>query len=1104
MEEIKRMAENDRFVKPVFSREGVSFTPKTTSAERWLDQPEAGTEDPELASLLCQLADEGFARIAGDAVVLDWDAVYRLIADPDYAEADLLLGLPPIVELRPMLSSKGSLADRTFIVALTGWCHPNGGRMSTVPQLNGATVSSRGMDGLLPPESWAVLVALAEFHARPMSARTYQSNQQHWSHLRQVAVAAGAELSDFLKKTIVLTPEHLSIALKQVKVGDTQVIEVSPTFEDAPSRWLERFDSLGSVPDHYDIPDGSSLTQVLVTPEVRSVLTEIKRMPGRRVAGERAEAFVRNPFAVLGPHASKVIDPTAFEHEREKAGIHPATFQPRVVRDEAGRITAVDLKIERGQAEAGARSVERIETPSALNDFVSRLRERLRREAQCLQWRGHELELFGDAAQHLEMMQTALDEWIAPERIEAVDILDASRYSDRIDGFGEETDYASPYIARKNEDEGWFPENLEIVVVWPPSATEGGQARDLLQTMTPERIAAFEQAIANSREKRSAMVKVPETRHEMPVADAEAMIASIVTEAAAIQKAPKDQAFVTVPGAKTQRIHLKLKANIDQLDYEEKREDRLRVPEGARASLPSGLRAEVSLRPHQLTGIAWLQNLWGYSPTQCRGALLADDMGLGKTIQLLTFIARCLEDQPDLAPVLVVAPVALLENWREEIDKFFQPGALPATLLYGETLSGLRVPQAAIDEQLRQQGLTRLLRKGWRGNARIVLTTYETLRDLEFSLAAERWSIMVCDEAQKIKNPSAMVTRAAKKQNVRFKIACTGTPVENTLTDLWCLFDFIQPGYLGSLSEFGSAYRRPIEAETDDEQVRIEALREKISLQLLRRTKAEVAKDLPSKHEQCHKLVISPMQLRHYGRVMTELKKAEPGRQHLQMIQVLRRVISNPFAFNVAEAERATVEQILEHNPKMRWLIDALREIRKTHEKAIVFCEFRDLQRMIQRCVARLLDFHADIVNGDTSASASDANSRQKRIRRFQQAPGFGVIILSPLAVGFGVNIQAANHVIHFSRTWNPAKEDQATDRAYRIGQTKDVHVHYPIVSAPNFKTFDEKLHELLTWKRDLSRDMLNGAGDLRVEDFGDIDDMMNDAMRGSSSERPE
>lgn len=1094
------MSKDYLFVKPVFSREGVSFTPCTTSVHTWLDKPESSTEDPALASLLSQLLDDCVARVEGDSVVLDWDATYRLISNPEYRHADLLLGLPPVVDLRPMLSSKGSLADRGFMISLSGWSDSKGTPLGKQAQLTGPIVRSGGFDGMLPPESWSVLLELARFHARALPERTYESNQQHWARLREVAVAAGADLSDFLKKTIVVTPKHLAIQLKHVTVGDTPVLEVSPTFADAPSRWLEIFDRTGNVPDHYDIPDGSSLTQVLVTPAVRSVLSEVKRMPGRRVAGDRAEAFVRNPFAVLGPHASRVIDPEAFEAEREKAGIHIETFQPIIVRDEAGRVAAVEIRIEREVAEGAAHDVEQLDTPRALDDLVSRLRERLHREAQCLRWRGHELELLGDAAMHLETLQTALDEWIAPEKIKAADVLDASRYSDRIEGFGEEEQYASPFIARKNEDEGWFPDNLEIAVVWPPSGTGTDDRRGTLQTMTPECIADFQQAILNACQNLSPTVKLPGTTYEMPIRDAHAVLDCIITETGKIGSAPKGKPFANELGANTRRIHLKLKANIDQVDYEERRADRLRLRDGAPALLPSSLRPEVSLRAHQLAGVAWLQNLWGHSPTQCRGALLADDMGLGKTIQLLTFIARCLEDQPDLDPVLVVAPVALLENWREEIDKFFRPGALSATLLFGETLAQLRVPQAAIDEQLRQNGLTRLLRKDWRANAQIVLTTYETLRDLEFSLAAERWSIMVCDEAQKIKNPNAMVTRAAKKQNVQFKIACTGTPVENTLTDLWCLFDFIQPGFLGSLSEFGQLYRRPIEAETDVDRERIEELRTKISLQLLRRTKAEVAKDLPAKHEQCHKLGISEMQLRHYGRVMAELKKAEGGRMHLEMIQVLRRVISDPFAFDVAEAERAPVEQILEHNPKMSWLIDVLREIRAKQEKVIVFCEFRDLQRMIQRCIGRLMDVHADIVNGDTSASTSDANSRQKRIRRFQDGPGFGVIILSPLAVGFGVNIQAANHVIHFSRTWNPAKEDQATDRAYRIGQTRDVHVHYPIVSASNFKTFDEKLHELLTWKRSLSDDMLNGTGELRAADFGNLDELMTERVAGQAT----
>ncbi len=132
--------------------------------------------------------------------------------------------------------------------------------------------------------------------------------------------------------------------------------------------------------------------------------------------------------------------------------------------------------------------------------------------------------------------------------------------------------------------------------------------------------------------------------------------------------------------------------------------------------------------------------------------------------------------------------------------------------------------------------------------------------------------------------------------------------------------------------------------------------------------------------------------------------------------------------------------------------------------------------------------FVPDVINGDTTADAANANNRQRRIKAFQETPGFGVIVLSPLAVGFGVNIQAANHVVHFTRTWNPAKEDQATDRAYRIGQEKDVYVYYPVVVAHDFMTFDVKLDKLLQWRRGLSADMLNGAGDVSQADFGDLE----------------
>jgi SNF2 family DNA or RNA helicase len=379
------------------------------------------------------------------------------------------------------------------------------------------------------------------------------------------------------------------------------------------------------------------------------------------------------------------------------------------------------------------------------------------------------------------------------------------------------------------------------------------------------------------------------------------------------------------------------------------------------------------------------------------------------------------------------------------------------------------------------------------------------LRDLEFSFAAQQWTLMVCDEAQRIKNPAAMVTRAAKKQNAEFKIACTGTPVENTLADLWCLFDFVQPGHLGALNEFGRTYRRPIEIDDRDEEgkKRIEELRERIEPQILRRRKQDVAKDLPKKIvvEDCRRLPLSTTQRQLYAWAIENFKKrGEPGlhtpfRNHLALLHYLRLVCTDPRRYGLTVFQPEPLAEYRQAAPKLDWLLKQLREIQKQGEKAIIFCEFRNIQRLLQHYIVEVFGFEADIINGDTTASVSSATSRQKRIKAFQSKPGFGVIILSPVAVGFGVNIQAANHVIHYTRTWNPAKEDQATDRAWRIGQTKDVFVYYPVVSADDFTTFDVKLDQLLERKRSLAGDMLNGCPDISAAEF-----LVEDVLPGEFS----
>ncbi|MCP1121671.1 SNF2-related protein [Robbsia andropogonis] len=676
-------------------------------------------------------------------------------------------------------------------------------------------------------------------------------------------------------------------------------------------------------------------------------------------------------------------------------------------------------------------------------------------------------------------------------------------YSTRIESIGVEKPYHSPYIAKKDDGEGWFPDNVLPVVLYQPK--DGGEP-----VAVPTNKLAIEQLrkeVQRADAKGVKEIEVPWLEGAISVFEAQVLVKTFDNVFSELERGEpldleKTEKKSTVQVAKKQLV---LRANIQALEYEELRREALQAA-STNPKLPRSIRPEFSLLPHQQSGLAWMQHLFSLQTDyQVRGAILADDMGLGKTFQLLALMAWLLEKDPTMNPMLVVAPVSLLENWAEEAKKFFQPDALPLLTAYGDSLTEFRVSRSQIDERLQtEDGLVKFLKPTWIGDAKVVLTTYETLRDLEFSFAAQKWSLMVCDEAQRIKNPAAMVTRAAKKQNVAFRIACTGTPVENTLADMWCLFDFVQPGLLGALNDFGERYRKPIEAKTEEERTRVEELRARISPQILRRLKTQVETGLPPKIivDGCRQLPISALQRNLYAKAVDGFKRRkEPGystpfKNHLSLLQYLRLVCTDPRAHGLNVFKPEPLGEYRRKSPKIDWLLTQLSSIKKSGEKAIVFCEFREIQRLLQHYIDVQHGYRPDIINGDTSASSSHIASRQKRIKAFQDAPGFGVLVLSPVAVGFGVNIQAANHVIHYSRTWNPAKEDQATDRAYRINQKKPVYVYYPTVYADDFITFDVKLDQLLSHKRNLSEDMLNGAGDVAPGDFN-----IADVVPGSQSD---
>jgi hypothetical protein len=1070
----------------------------------------------DASGLVSQLLDEGFATEAEDSVRLTWDAVYEVLSHPAYSDAAALLELSGWTALRPTLVSRGALSDDNFSIALSDWYKPDGRRANA--RLEGALIHSDDGARLLTPEQWRLVTQVRAFAARSDEQRNDLYHRQAWGRLRKLALAAGARLDDFLHRSVVITPEKLAIGIRKAEIDNDKVIELEPGFEGAPTDWLSYFDRSREVRERYDIATPDGIVQVLVSPQVRTVLQEIKKLPGRRIAGARAQAFILNPFAALGEDAKDVIEESQFEEAREAAGLFYERFLPQVDRDVQGFPRRVGLLIESARADGPTTSELIWLNDDQLAHFVGQLSHALDRNYQLLGWEGYDFELQGNAPEHLRLLQAALDErQKRPVLISYSDIHDLSIYSSRIEGIGFEKAYYSPYIAKKKDDEGWFPDNI-IPVITCPSEDE---AEIVAIPVSESARADLQRQIDGAKASGRDAFELPGLPKPISVKEAEAILQTFnnVFEDAAKGDFDPEKLRQHDRASPTQRKSLVIRANIQGVDYEEgdnyeevRRAALRAIP--TEPEIPGSLRPDMALLPHQRTGVAWMQHLFKLRDTHnCCGAILADDMGLGKTFQLLTLMAWAIEQQSDIDPMLVVAPVSLLENWREEAEKFFVEGSLPILTAYGEGLKDLRVPRDAIDKRLRDEdGLVNFLKPNWLGNAKVVLTTYETLRDLEFSFAAQRWSIMVCDEAQKIKNPAAMVTRAAKKQNVRFKIACTGTPVENTLADLWCLFDFIQPGLLGALNDFGRRYRKPIEAKTEEEIARVEELRSRIAPQILRRTKVEVAENLPKKivSESCRRLPLSSAQRNLYAQAIELFRNrhqsgvSSPFKNYLGLLHYLRLICTDPRRIGLDVFKPESLKDYRVQAPKLHWLINQLQEIKARGdggEKVIIFCEFRNIQRLLQHYIKEVFGFAPDIINGDTSASASHTASRQKRIKAFQAKPGFGVIILSPVAVGFGVNIQAANHVIHYTRTWNPAKEDQATDRAYRIGQTKDVHVYYPIVHADDFTTFDVKLDALLESKRALASDMLNGSGDIKPGDF-DIADVVPEAAKTMADER--
>src|SRR3989454_4842581 len=485
----------------------------------------------------------------------------------------------------------------------------------------------------------------------------------------------------------------------------------------------------------------------------------------------------------------------------------------------------------------------------------------------------------------------------------------------------------------------------------------------------------------------------------------------------------------------------------------------LRGPAGPAAADP-GADFRGTLRPYQKVGVSWL----AFASSLRLGVCLADDMGLGKTIQVLALLLlRKRGAQGGEPPHLLVAPASLLANWQAEIERF-APSL--ATLMAH--------PSAMPAGQLADIGGVDL------GGTDLVITTYGTLARVE-ALRAREWSLVVLDEAQAIKNPGARQTQAVKALKAHARIALTGTPVENRLGDLWSLYDFLDPGLLGSAREFSAFVKRLAERRSES----YAPLRRLIQPYLLRRLKTDrsIVADLPDKSEVKAFCLLSSRQAALYQKTIDELERAISGmaqgieRRGLVLAYLMRfKQICNHPAHWLGEG--AWDEAGSGKLARLREIVEA---VAAKQEKVLVFTQFREATEPLAAFLADLFGRPGLVLHGSTPVRA-----RGGLVKRFQDDATVPFFVLSLKAGGSGLNLTAASHVVHFDRWWNPAVEDQATDRAYRIGQHKNVLVHKLVCRG----TVEERIDRLIEDKQKMVRGVLQGGGETLLTEMSD-DELM-------------
>lgn len=485
---------------------------------------------------------------------------------------------------------------------------------------------------------------------------------------------------------------------------------------------------------------------------------------------------------------------------------------------------------------------------------------------------------------------------------------------------------------------------------------------------------------------------------------------------------------------------------------------------------PTGLQAE--LRPYQQEGFEWLT----FMREQKFGAVLADDMGLGKTVQLITYLLYTNENLGETDPTLIICPTSVLGNWQKELDRFAP--SLKVMTHYGSN----RIKDDSFKSVLQSE------------KPNVVLSSYGTIsQDIEF-LEHINWATVALDEAQNIKNMQTLQSRAIRRLNGKHHIALTGTPIENRLSELWAIFDFIHKGYLGSFGKFQEQFIVPIEREESDRHKEI--LRTKIRPFLMRRTKndPDLMLNLPEKQETKEFCALTSEQAALYEgyiedtlaqlEVMTAFEKK--GRI-LQMLSKLKQLCNHPALYLKEPYDDA--KALLNRSIKLKRIVELAADIVDNGEQCLIFTQYIVMGQLLQHCFSELYNIDIPFLTG-----SMPKQQRDNLVDSFQ-AGEFPIFLLSLKAGGTGLNLTAANHVLHADRWWNPAVENQATDRAYRIGQTQFVQVHKFITIG----TIEEKIDKMIELKSALSEELIQSSNwltELQEDELMDLLMLDTHAMR--------